>query len=313
VRLGYGQLVKRFWPLARRYGLDVLIVVAAAESALEVAFRNDPEAPTTTLWFAVPAIALVPLTLLWRRRFPFAAPAALWLLAAALSFVDGRLVVFSVGTYAAGLAAALLLGSVRDDRQARVGLAIVLGAALVIVYNDPTRSSGEYVFIPVLFAIAWLAGFALHERAQQAEAAEERASAAERERDAAARIAVAEERARIGRELHDIVAHAMSVMVLQVGAVRHKLPESRAEEREALEESSAPAVPRSPRCGACSVRCDATTRSSSCRRSRGSTRSSRCSTRCAARACRSSCTWRATRCRSHARSTCPPTGSSRRA
>jgi hypothetical protein len=51
-----------------------------------------------------------------------------------------------------------------------------------------------------------------------------RAVLAEREREAAARIAVAEERARIARELHDIVAHAMSVMVLQVGAVRHTLP-----------------------------------------------------------------------------------------
>ena len=61
-----------------------------------------------------------------------------------------------------------------------------------------------------------------------------RAAAAEREREAAARIAVAEERARIARELHDIVAHAVSVMVLQVGAVRHKLPDALAEDRDAL-------------------------------------------------------------------------------
>jgi len=45
---------------------------------------------------------------------------------------------------------------------------------------------------------------------------------------------VAEERARIARELHDIVAHAVSVMVLQVGAVRHKLPDALAEDRDAL-------------------------------------------------------------------------------
>jgi signal transduction histidine kinase len=45
---------------------------------------------------------------------------------------------------------------------------------------------------------------------------------------------VAEERARIARELHDIVAHAVSVMVLQVGAVRHKLPDEHAADREAL-------------------------------------------------------------------------------
>ena len=62
-----------------------------------------------------------------------------------------------------------------------------------------------------------------------------RAPQAEREREAAARIAVAEERARIARELHDIVAHSVSVMVLQVGAVRHRLPDALAEDREALD------------------------------------------------------------------------------
>ena len=90
--------------------------------------------------------------------------------------------------------------------------------------------------MPVLFAIAWLVGLALRERAEQAEAAEARAAQAERERETRARIAVAEERARIARELHDVVAHAVSVMVLQVGAVRHGLPAELAEDREALED-----------------------------------------------------------------------------
>ena len=106
--------------------------------------------------------------------------------------------------------------------------------AAIVVYNDPNHSPGEFVFTPVLFAIAWLAGFALRERAEQAEAAEARAALAERERETAARIAVAEERARIARELHDIVAHAVSVMVLQVGAVRHKLPDTLADDADAL-------------------------------------------------------------------------------
>ena len=64
--------------------------------------------------------------------------------------------------------------------------------------------------------------------------AQTRATQVEQERDAATRVAVAEERARIARELHDIVAHAVSVMVLQVGAVRHQLPDAMAEDRDAL-------------------------------------------------------------------------------
>jgi signal transduction histidine kinase len=103
-----------------------------------------------------------------------------------------------------------------------------------IVLNIPGPSASELVFIPLYFAISWVAGFAVRHRAQQAEVAELRAAQAERERDAAARIAVAEERARIARELHDIVAHAVSVMVLQVGAVRHNLPDALAEDRDAL-------------------------------------------------------------------------------
>ena len=213
----------------------MLIVVAAIEVALEVALRDDPlREPRTALGFAVPAIVLVVLPLLGRRRFPFAAPVSVWLVAAALSFVDGRLVVFSVTVFVAGMAAAFLLGHLRDAVQARIGLAVVVSGVAIIVYNDPGNAPGDFFFLPVLFAIVWLAGFAMRERAAQAEAAEERASHAEREREAAARIAVAEERARIARELHDVVAHAVSVMVLHVGAVRHKLPEAFAEDADAL-------------------------------------------------------------------------------
>jgi signal transduction histidine kinase len=231
----YVRPVRRLLFFARTYALDALIVLAALQVALEVALRHEAgREPRTTPWFAVPAIAILVLALLARRRLPFAAPASLWLYGAALSFVDGRLVVVTVGAQVAGMGALFLLGNVRDSFQARVGLAIVVGCAAILEYNDPEHSAGALIFIPVLFAIAWLAGFALRERAAQAEAAEERATYAEREREAAARIAVAEERARIARELHDIVAHAVSVMVLQVGAVRHKLPQTLEEDRDAL-------------------------------------------------------------------------------
>ncbi len=221
--------------LCRRYAFDALIPVAALESALEVAFRHDAaHGPSTTRWFAVPAVALIVLPLLARRRLPFAAPASTWFLGAALSLVDGRLVVFTPLPFIAGMAAAFLLGNLRDETQGRIGLAVVLGGAAIIIYDDPLHALGQLVFTPMLFGIAWLAGFALRERAQRAEAAELRAAQAEREREAIARVAVAEERARIARELHDIVAHAVSVMVLQVGAVRHRLPEALAQDSDAL-------------------------------------------------------------------------------
>jgi len=151
-----------------------------------------------------------------------------------LSFVDGRLIVNHTGLFVAGMGAAGLLGNLRNNVRARVGLAIVFGASAIIVYNNPRSSADDLVFTPALFGIGWLVGFALRERAEQAEAAEERATRAERERESAARVAVAEERGRIARELHDVVAHAVSVMVLQVGAVRHRMPESGTEDRETL-------------------------------------------------------------------------------
>ena len=217
--------------VARRYALEILTALVAAESMIEVAVRHEGQRPT---WFTVPAIALVTMPPLGRRRFPFYAPAAVWLLAAAVSFVDGQLVVTPISVFLAGMIASHLLGNLSDGRQARFGLAIVLCGAVIVVGNQPGHTSGEFIFIPVLFAVAWGAGLALRERAGHAEAADRRAIRAEDGREAAGRAAAAEERARIARELHDTIAHAVSVMVLQAGAVRHKLPEAHQEHKDAL-------------------------------------------------------------------------------
>ena len=58
----------------------------------------------------------------FRRRYPFAAPAGLWVVAAALSFVDGGLVTFTASASIAGLAAAFLLGNLRDATLIRIYL-----------------------------------------------------------------------------------------------------------------------------------------------------------------------------------------------
>jgi signal transduction histidine kinase len=174
------------------------------------------------------------LALLCRRWWPFAAPAALWSLCAVLSFIDGRLVPNQPVIYVAGMAAAVMLGNARRASQSRIGLVIVLASAAVVIYNLPDHDAGDFFVVPLTFGVVWLIGYAMRERGERTEAAEQRALRAEQDRESAARVAVAEERTRIARELHDIVAHAVSVMVLQVGAVRHKMPEALPEQRDAL-------------------------------------------------------------------------------
>ena len=232
----YLQRVTRIRHLVLEYWFELLIVALAITGMLElIILRDSPGAPTTSLWFSVPAMAVLVLPLLAYRRYPFAAPASYWLLAIAITLVDGTLIPFVDSLSVVGLAAAFLLGNLQDGRKAWLGLALVVGSMLIVVHYIPGHSPVNwYVFITLRYVAAWIAGYALHQRSEQVEAAEVRAARAESERESAARVAVAEERSRIARELHDIVAHAVSVMVLQVGAVRHKLPDAMAEDREAL-------------------------------------------------------------------------------
>ena len=75
-----------------------------------------------------------------------------------------------------GLASAFLLGNLRNPLKAGAGLVIVLVGIVIVVYNIPgPLPAGDFVFIPLRFVVAWVAGYALRERAEQAEAAEERA------------------------------------------------------------------------------------------------------------------------------------------
>jgi signal transduction histidine kinase len=230
----YLQPMSRIEPIAREYWFELLMAVLLLAGIVQLAvLHGSPGAPTTTLGFTVPAIIVLVLPLFARRRFPFAGPAAYWVLVAAITFVDGVLLAWVDSLGVVGLAAALLLGYVRDRRKAVIGLGIVVGAMLILVWNIPgPQPTNSFIFITLRFVAAWIAGFALRAREDQVTAAEVRAVRAEDERESAARVAVAEERARIARELHDVVAHAVSVMVLQVGAVRHKLPDSL--DREAL-------------------------------------------------------------------------------
>jgi signal transduction histidine kinase len=91
------------------------------------------------------------------------------------------------------------------------------------------------VFVTVVFGGAWLLGRALRGRGLHAEQLAQRAAQLEAEQQAQARAAVAAERARIARELHDVIAHSVSVMVIQAGAAEQLLEQTPERARGPLE------------------------------------------------------------------------------
>jgi len=227
--------MQRVGTLTRGYVFDLAVALLAIAAMVEIVVRRDaPNAPQSPLWFALLTIAILVTMIVARRRFPFAGPAAYWLLAAGISFVDGTLLPFAASLFVVGLAVSFLLGNVRIAVHAGIGLAVVLGGAAILVNNIPGHTTAELIFIPLDFAISWLAGFLLRGSAEQAEAAEGRATLAEQEREAEALRAVVDERTRIARELHDIVGHAVSVMTVQTSGVRRLLHPDQQQEREAL-------------------------------------------------------------------------------
>jgi hypothetical protein len=156
----YVRQVIRIRDVARGYWFELLIAFLAIAGMLElVVGRDSPGAPPATLWIAVPAVAVLVLPLFARRRFPFAAPAAYWILAATISFGDGLLLAFIGSLGLIGLASAFLLGNLRDPLKAGVGLIIVVVGIVVVVYNIPgPLPVGDFVFIPLRFVVAWLRG-----------------------------------------------------------------------------------------------------------------------------------------------------------
>jgi signal transduction histidine kinase len=225
---------RRVWPLARHYWFDALLVVGLgvgiAESAVRQGDRNGPQGP---LWFDVLAILATVLALFARRRYPFGAPVAVGIAIVLSSFVDKDFVHLLVPPIA-GLAAVFLVGMVRDRSQAVAGLAAGVGVVAVAAHNDPTGGAANFIFFSIVSTIVWTIGFAIGRQFQAADEAKERAARAERAREERARAAVADERARIARELHDVVGHSVSVMTVQASAVRRLLRPHQERQREAL-------------------------------------------------------------------------------
>jgi len=227
--------MRRLLPLARRYWFDALILVGVGVGLTEVVLtQDDLDGPQGPLWFDILAILAITLPLLFRRRFPFGAPVAVGSALALSSFVDGRLVPNGLITVLFGITAFVLMGMLRDRNQALAGLAFGIGVVAIVAHNDPRAGVGNFVFVSIVFSIAWLIGLLVSRTFHEAERARERAARAEREREERARLAVSDERARIARELHDVVGHSVSVMTVQASAARRLLRPQQEKEREAL-------------------------------------------------------------------------------
>ncbi|MBD9733287.1 MULTISPECIES: sensor histidine kinase [unclassified Streptomyces] len=104
--------------------------------------------------------------------------------------------------------------------------------------NPDTSTAGNIalvIFQTVPFALAWVMGDSIRTRRAYFAQLEERAARLEKEREAQAKVAVAAERARIARELHDVVAHNVSVMVVQADGAAYVLDAAPDQAKKALE------------------------------------------------------------------------------
>jgi signal transduction histidine kinase len=225
----------RLWPLAKRYWFDVLLVVGLGLSiAAAVIDAGKKDGPSGPMWFDVVAAVVTIVPLFLRLRYPFGAPTAVVVAIVATSFVDPKYINDDFVIFMVAAACAFLFGMQEQRNRAVGGLALMLGAVAVVGHNQGDHV-GDFSWPVIIFGIAWTVGYGLDWKFREAELARERAERAERVREEEARQAVAEERSRIARELHDIVGHSVSVMTVQAAGVRSLLRPHQEREREALQ------------------------------------------------------------------------------
>jgi signal transduction histidine kinase len=171
------------------------------------------------------------LSLAWRRR----APLAVLVIAIAASAVANVVPVLDSATMPAValVVAAYSVGAHTHGLRAAIGVA---GVTALIAANAAAQfSAGDLFLIAMILGGAWVAGRAMRYRRERERVLEQLSVDLKREREEKTRAAVAEERVRIAREMHDVVAHAISVIVLQARGGRRSLASDPAETREALD------------------------------------------------------------------------------
>ncbi|MFB9961673.1 sensor histidine kinase [Sinosporangium siamense] len=167
--------------------------------------------PVLPLWGFVTLSLLMLVPLFWRRSHPLTVFAVL----SGTCFVQWLLEVAAIPANMSVLIAMFTVASLRSFRWAvAAGLVAELGIVLAMMqWNTFTR--GTFFSLSAFVVTIWLAGIYANTRRRYLESLEERAERAERERDQQTQLAASAERARIARELHDVVAHNVSVMIVQ--------------------------------------------------------------------------------------------------
>jgi signal transduction histidine kinase len=222
--------VRRLEELVRRYFFDAAIVIVASMAQLEI--WREPAWPR---WQLALGAAAATLPLLLRRRYGIVAVVLALGVVSFLALSYGTEMYESGTMFVAVLLVAATAGHLPDRRQAIAGLVGLVVTANVATASFPDQELTEYIWVTSFFIGVWLGSYVLAQRGRQAREALARSRILELERQAEARAAVAEERARIARELHDVVAHSVSVMTVQAAGVRRLLRPEQEREREALE------------------------------------------------------------------------------
>jgi signal transduction histidine kinase len=198
----------------------VLALVVAALAAAEVRFNHGVHPKWAGIATELPSA----LALTLRRRIPILA-AALVAIGMALEPVLGVPIDQPVVPLLSLVIAFYSLGAYEPLRRSVVGFVVLVPAGVIASWQQSGGTSvklGNLAFGLVIAAGAYAAGVVVRARTREAQVEARRAERLEAERA----VVVAEERARIARELHDVIAHSVSVMVVQAGAAEEVLRSS---------------------------------------------------------------------------------------
>jgi signal transduction histidine kinase len=210
--------------------LDRLVAAALVVTGQGVLWASNTTPGPKLL--TVPLTILITASVALRRRRPLAAGCASTTGFMVLLLVDGPQTNLAVGL--AVICGWYAFAVWTDTRGFVIACAFVFVSSMVAQLGPVGNLSNGVQFTVVPLVAMLIARRAVRDRQLKAEALEARAELLEREQQLRARDAVADERARIARELHDLVAHNVSLMVVQAGAERHSLPPEQTSTREVL-------------------------------------------------------------------------------